>query len=44
MTYVSSQARGQIGAAASVLSYSHNNTASEPHLQPTLQLAATLYP
>ena len=30
--YVSSQARGRIGAAASGLRHSHSNTRSEPHL------------
>ena len=37
--YVSSQARDQIGAAASGLRHSH--TESEPHLQSVLQLPAT---
>ena len=37
----SSQARGRIGAAAVGLRHSHSNTRSEPHLQPTLQLATT---
>ena len=39
--YRSSQARGQILAAAAVLCYSPSNARSEPHLQPTLQLMAT---
>ena len=38
--YESSQARGQIGAAAASLCRSHSNT-SEPHLWPTPQLMAT---
>ena len=37
MAYRSSQARGQIGAAAASLHHSHSNTGSEPHLQPTPQ-------
>ena len=32
MTYGSSQARGQIEAAAAGLDHSHSNTRSEPHL------------
>ena len=42
--YGSSQAKGQIGAVASGLCHSQSNARSEPHLQPTLQLTATLYP
>ena len=38
--YGSFQARGQIGIAAPSLHHSHNNTGSEPHLQPTLKLTA----
>jgi len=38
--YKSSQARGQIRAAAAGLHHSHSNAGSELHLQPTLQLAA----
>ena len=38
MAYGSSQARGQIGAAAVSLHHSHSNTGSEPHLQ-SAQLA-----
>ena len=38
--YVSSWARGQIGAAATGLSHSHSNTRSELHLGLTLQLVA----
>ena len=41
-TYGSSQARGQIGAAAPGLCHSHNNTRSEPRLWPTPQLMAML--
>ena len=37
--YGGSQARGWIGATAASLR--HSNAGSEPHLQPTLQLAAT---
>ena len=33
---------GQIGAVATDLCHSHSNARSEPHLQPTLQLMATL--
>ena len=36
----SSQARGQIGAAAASLHHSHSNIRSRPHLQPTPQLMA----
>ena len=36
--YGSSQARGQIGAAATSLRQSQSNTGSEPCLQPTPQL------
>ena len=35
---------GLIGAAAAGLRHSHSNTGSEPHLQPTLQLATMLDP
>ena len=42
--YGGSQARGQIGAAASDLHHSHSNMGSEPHLRPTPQLTATLDP
>jgi len=42
--YGSSQARGQIGAAAAGLNHSHSHTGSEPHLRPTTQLTATLDP
>jgi len=41
MAYGGSQARGQIGAAATGLHQSHSNAGSEPHLQPTPQLTAT---
>ena len=40
VAYGSFWARGQIGAAAAGLCHSCSNTRSEPHLQPTLQLAA----
>jgi len=40
--YGGSQARGQIGAVATGLRQSHSNTGSEPRLQPTPQLTATL--
>ena len=40
----SSQARGQIGAAAASLNHSHSNTGSEPHPRLTPQLVATLGP
>ena len=42
--YGSSQARGQIGAAAASLHLSHSNVGSESHLQPTRQFAAMLDP
>ena len=38
----SSQARGQVGAAAAVLHHSHSNAGSEPRLQPIPQLTPTL--
>ena len=38
VVYGSSQARGWIGAAAAVLSHSHSNAKSEPHLWPMLNL------
>ena len=41
VTYGSSWARGQIGAGAAGLNHSQDNTRSEPHLRPTLQLVAT---
>ena len=44
MAYGSSQARGQIKAAAASLDNSHSNEGSESCLQPTLQLIATLDP
>ena len=40
--YGSSQARGPIRAVAASLHHRHNNARSEPHLQPTPQLKATL--
>ena len=42
--YGSSQARGQIRATAARLCHSHSNAESEPHLQATPQLMATLDP
>ena len=42
--YGGSQARGRIGAVAAGLHHSHSNVGSEPHLQPTSQLMATLDP
>ena len=44
MAYGSSQARGGIRAVAADLLHSHSKTGSEPNLQPTLQLEATLDP
>ena len=44
VAYGASQARGQIGAVATGLRQSHSNTGSEPRLQPTPQLTATLDP
>ena len=44
VAYGSSQARGRTGAAAAGLHYSHSDVESEPHLQPTPQLTATLDP
>ena len=41
-TYGGSQARGLIEAVAAGLRQSHSNSGSEPHLQPTPQLTATL--
>ena len=40
VVYVSSQARGRLGAAAASLCHSHRNAASEMHLWPTQQLEA----
>ena len=42
MAYGGSQARGPIGAVATSLHQSHSNAVSEPRLQPTPQLMATL--
>ena len=39
--YGSSQARGQIGAAAAGLHHSHSNAESESHLRSTPQLTVT---
>ena len=40
VAYGNSQARGQIGAAAAGLHYSHSNMTSKPCLQPATQLTA----
>ena len=42
--YGGSQARGLIGGVAAGLRQSHSNAGSEPRLQPTPQLTATLDP
>ena len=42
--YGGSQARDLIGAVSAGLHYSHSNTRSKPHLQPTPQLTAMLDP
>ena len=42
--YGDSQARGKIRAIATGLRHSHSNAGSEPSLQPTPQLMATLDP
>ena len=42
--YGGSQARGLIRAVATSLRHSYSNVESEPHLQPTPQLMATLDP
>ena len=42
--YGGSQARGPVGAVATSLQHSHSNAGSEPCLQPTAQLSATLDP
>ena len=44
VAYGGSQARGRIRATAASLHHSHSNVGSEPHLQPTPQLSATLDP
>ena len=44
VAYGGSQARGPIGAVATGLRQSHSNAGSEPRLQPTPQLTATLVP
>ena len=44
VVYGGSQAKGQIGAAATSLRQSHSNKGFQPHLQPTPQLMATLDP
>ena len=43
-TCESSQAWGQIGAAAAGLHHSHSHTGSEPHLQPAPQFRVTSNP
>ena len=43
-TYGGSQARGPIGATVACLCQSHSNAGSQPRLQPTPQLMATLDP
>ena len=42
VVYGGSQSRGQIGATAAGLHYSHSSTGYELHLQPTPQLMTTL--
>ena len=44
MAYGGSQARSLIRAVATSLCQSHSSEGSEPHLQPTPQLSATLDP
>ena len=44
MAYGSSQPRGQIGATAARLHYSHSNPRSEPRPRSTPQLTATQDP
>ena len=44
MAYRRSQARGQIRATAASQRHNHRNARSEPRLQPTPQLTATLDP
>ena len=44
MAYGGSEARRRIGAAAASLRHGLSNSGSEPHLQPTRQLTATLDP
>ena len=44
MAYGGSQAKGPVGAIAAGLCQSHSNARSEPRLQPTPQLTATLDP
>ena len=43
-SYGGYQAKGQMGAVAAGLYHCHSNARSEPHLQPTPQLMATLNP
>ena len=44
VAYVDSQARGPIGAIAASLNQSQSNAGSEPCLQPTPKITATLDP
>ena len=44
MAYVGSEATGLIRAVAAGLRHSHSNAGSEPYLEPTPQLTATLDP
>ena len=44
VAYGGSQARSRNGAIAVGLCHSHSNAGSEPHLQPTRHLLATLNP
>ena len=44
VAYGGSQARGPIGATAASIHHSHSNIRSEPRLQRTPQLTATLNP
>ena len=44
LVYGSSQTRGSIGAVAAGLYHSHRNMGCQLHLQPTLELTATLDP
>ena len=44
MAYGSSQVKDLNGTIAAILHHSHSNAGSDPHLQPTPQLTATLDP
>ena len=44
IAYGGSQTRGPVGAVGAGLQHSNSNTKSEPRLQPTPQLMATLDP